>query len=444
MPGRVRKFLIFLHRWLGTLFCLLFAMWFLSGMVLAYWDYPAVTERDRLAHAQPIDASRIRLAPDQAYARLQLDGPPASAILLMFDGRPAYRFDDTLVYADTGEPQRDFPPELTRRLASAWAGLPPAGARVEVMEEADQWTISGEFSELRPLDKYSWPNGDAVYVSEVSGDVAQATTRASRLGAYFGAIPHWLYFTPLRKNGLLWSRAVIWASGIGAMAAAIGLIIGVWIMLPSKRVPYQGQKRWHAILGLIFGLFACTWAFSGMLSMEPFAFSAGPERLGRQIERALHSSGFEVPGEIPAGAKRVDLNALARHPDAILLAVGEAVEPARIVEKRMVPEYEAYYLDRRGQHPLPVLFVRLNDPDQSMFYIDPVSPHIVEAYDSASRWNRWLYHGLHSFDLPWLYAHRPAWDIVILTLLLGGASLSVTSLVLGWRVLRRTLLKFPS
>lgn len=444
MPG-LRKLLIVVHRWLGTCFCVLFAMWFLSGMVLAYWDYPVVTDRDRLSHAQPVDLSRIRFTPEQAYAVLQLGGPPSSAVLTTFDGRPAYRFDDALVFADTGEPEREFPPELTRRLASAWASQAPDGAALTVLDSPDQWTVSGEFAALRPLDKYSWPNGDQVYVSEVTGDVVQSTTRTSRLGAWFGAIPHWLYFTPLRQNGRLWSRVVIWSSGIGAVTAALGLAIGLWIMLPSQRIPYAGQKRWHAILGLIFGLFACTWAFSGMLSMEPFAFSAGPERLAARIERALHhigfkDGGFKAPAEIPPGARYVDLNALAGDPSAILSAVRNAVAPNSIVEMRSVTQYEAYYLDRHGQHPLPALFVRLNDPSDSMFYIDPAAARIVEAYDSASRWNRWLYHGLHSLDFPWLYAHRPAWDLAILALLAGGAWLSITSLVLAWRVLRRTLL----
>jgi len=107
----------------------------------------------------------------------------------------------------------------------------------------------------------------------------------------------------------------------------------------------------------------------------------------------------------------------------------------------MVTEYEAYYLDRRQQHPLPALFIRLNDARGSMFYIDPSTARIVEAYDSASRWNRWLYHGLHSLDLPWLYKYRPAWDIAILLLLAGGASLSVTSLIMAWQLLRRTFIR---
>lgn len=447
MPTRFRKLLIVLHRWLGAFFCLLFAMWFLSGMVLAYWDFPEISEHDRLAHASVLDLSQVRLTPEQAYDRLRLDSPPGSITMLMFDGRPAYHFDDeegsSLVYADDGQPQNDFPPELTLRIASSWERQPADAAQMEVLDRSDQWTVGGEFDRVRPLDKYSWPGGDEVYVSEVTGEVVQATTRSSRLGAWFGAIPHWLYFKPLRENGLLWSRVVIWVSGIGAVASALGLIVGIWIVVPSKRVPYAGKKRWHTILGLTFGLFACTWAFSGMLSMEPFAFSAGPRELGARIERGMHAGGFKSLEQAVTGAgsdiRLLDFTGLAGNPDGILDAVRAAIAPNEIAESRQVTEYEAYYLDRHQQHPLPALFVRLNDPEDSMFYIDPATAHIVEAYDSASRWNRWLYHGLHSLDLPWLYAHRPAWDIAILLLLLGGASLSVTSLIMAWQLLGRTI-----
>ncbi len=99
----------------------------------------------------------------------------------------------------------------------------------------------------------------------------------------------------------------------------------------------------------------------------------------------------------------------------------QAAAPAAVVESRIITEYEAYYLDRHHQHPLPVLFVRFNDALGSMFYIDPSTAQIVAGYDSASRVNRWLYHGLHSLDFPWLYRHRPAWDLVVLALLAGGA-----------------------
>jgi hypothetical protein len=102
-------------------------------------------------------------------------------------------------------------------------------ASVEEITEVDQWTLQTRLGDLSPVFKYSWPNGDQVYVSQSSGEVVQYTTTASRIGAYLGPIPHWFYFTPLRKNGPQWSRVVIWSSGIGTIAAIIGVTIGVWM-----------------------------------------------------------------------------------------------------------------------------------------------------------------------------------------------------------------------
>ena len=53
--------------------------------------------------------------------------------------------------------------------------------------------------------------------------------------------------------------------------------------------------------------------------------------------------------------------------------------------------------------------------------------------------SRWLYNGLHSLNFPWLYNYRPLWDIVVITFMLGGTALCVTSLILAWRVLGRKL-----
>ena len=146
---------------------------------------------------------------------------------------------------------------MMERIVSAWTGQPASAARVEPIEEVDQWTLQSGLRNVRPLWKYSWPNGDQVYISEATGEVVQYTTTASRLGAYVGAIPHWLYFTPLRRNGPLWSQVVIWTSGIGTVSAILGIVIGVWMYSPTKRyrypgaptsIPYRGQKRWHTVL----------------------------------------------------------------------------------------------------------------------------------------------------------------------------------------------------
>ena len=102
-------------------------------------------------------------------------------------------------------------------------------------------------------------------------------------------------------------------------------------------------------------------------------------------------------------------------------------------------EYDAYYLDRTGSRPLPVVYLRLNDPNQTRYYIDIKTAQVAGNYSSRNWVNRWLYHGLHSLDFPWLYKHRPLWDIVVIALMLGGTAVCVTSLVLTWRVLKRKL-----
>jgi len=485
----VKKTAILCHRWLGVVFCLLFSWWFVSGIFMMYWDYPAVSEADRLERAPNLNAAQVKLAPAEAYARLGLDQAPGSIRLTSFDGRPAYYFrsgrNEAIVYADTGAQQDVFPPELNLRTAAAWTGQPASAAKIAELTEPDQWTLDGGLRSLLPLWKYSWPNGDQVYISdstsEHSGEVVQFTTRSSRLFAELGPIPHWLYYTPLRRNGPLWSKVVIWLSGIATVAALMGLIAGLLMYSPSRKnsIPYKGQKRLHHILGLFFGIVACTWAFSGMLSMDPFPLSsAGGRGIGisgalRGKRPPLSQYAAKPPREALAQlgpafqAKELELTSFAGDPvylakgargetrvvplkgepiesfdsKRILDVVTNAARPLNIAEARLLTRYDAYYLDRSGQQPLPVLFVRLNDEAHSRYYIDPKTAQVAGTYQSSAQsWvNRWLYHGLHSINFPWLYNYRPAWDIVVLTLMLGGTSLCVTSVIIGFQLVRRKL-----
>jgi hypothetical protein len=160
-----------------------------------------------------------------------------------------------IVYADDGTRQTAAADDQVARIAAAWTGQPVAAATVATLDDADQWTVQGSFRALRPLRKFSWPNGEQVYVSPASAEVVQYTTTASRLGAWLGPIPHWIYFTPLRKRQPLWTQFVIWSSGIGTVAAILGLVVGVWMThrrsgiaggAPAA-IPYRGQKRWHTI-----------------------------------------------------------------------------------------------------------------------------------------------------------------------------------------------------
>jgi hypothetical protein len=499
----VKRSLIILHRWLGVALCLVFLLWFPSGIGMMYWDFPSVSAGDRLERAPALDPSTIMLSPAEAAARLDEGQARGQVRLNTFDGRPVYRFGGgrggaAIVYADTGDEQIEVSKEMMDRIAAAWTGQPVSAATIVPVEEVDQWTIQSGLRDLRPLSKYSFPNGEQVYVSGATGEVVQYTTTTSRWGAYVGAIPHWIYFTPLRRNGPLWSRMVIWSSGIGTVAALLGVVIGAWMYSPSKRyrhageptsIPYRGQKRLHTIFGLLFGLGAATWAFSGMLSMDPFptqrtggAGGGGRRGGGPGIPQALRGRGSQPasfaakhPRQAVAQVARLDvkelelttfagqpvyLATLARGETRIIPLEGEpqaefdrqriidvvtkAAESSGGAEVTLLDQYDRYYLDRRRQRPLPVVLARLNDSEHTRYYIDPKTARVVGSYSSRNWVSRWLYHGLHSFDFPWLYNYRPLWDIVVIAFMVGGTALCVTSLILAWRVLGRKLARWST
>ena len=477
------RLLLFAHRWLGVSLCLLFLAWFPSGIALMYWGYPEVTDRDRLARGADLDASTIVIQPTDIFATLGLPDAPLDIRLQTYNGRPVYRYTDavgeSVVYADTGDFIEDDP-VAPEQIAAQWVGHAPGSVNEFTLSEVDQWTLQLPFADLQPIRKYVFQTGDEVYVSGATGDVVQHTTPASRLGGYLGPVTHWLYFTPLRKHGREWSRVVIWSSGAAVLSAIAGVVLGAWFTLPRRRLPYTGPKRWHLVLGLIFGAATITWVFSGMLSMDPFpSFSGTAARrtdaaaaVQRALRNELRMSDFlaRPPREalaLLAGEQVRELAYSGVAGDPVYLAtladqsvrvvpvsgdVRAAIDRQRLVDAVQsaaapfggatvseMAEYDAYYLDRRRELPLPVLLVRLNDADATRYYIDPIRGRIVGGY-SSQRWvNRWLYRGLHSLDFPWLYRFRPLWDVIVITFMLGGTALSVTSLVLAWGVLGRSL-----
>jgi hypothetical protein len=490
----LKKLALFCHRWMGVVFCLLFSWWFITGIFMMYWTYPTVDAAARLAHLAPIDSSRVLLSPAEAWATLHINRTPESVRLQTFLGRPAYWFRagraQAAVFADNGQTQTAFTPQINLQSAADWAGQPARSARVETVTEADQWTVNGIFRRNARLTKYTFPDGQEVYVSGVTGDVVQATSRSSRLAAYVSAIPHWLYFTPLRRNAELWNNIIVWSSGLATVAALLGLIAGLVMYSPSKRyrhdgapsrIPFAGPKRLHVLFGLFFGIIACTWSFSGLMSMDPFpSLSEGdlpaPGGGASHIPEALNTDPFtfeafaakhprEALSAVAGSMKvrRLDFTSFSQEPvfiatedslhariipvnggpprnefdrKLITTIVSRASQPDGLAEARVLDRYDSYYLDRNHALPLPVLYFRVNDRYGSRFYVDPRTAQIVGGYSSEGWSERWLYHALHSLNFPLLYNYRPAWDIVVLVLMLGGATLSITSVIIGWRFLK--------
>jgi hypothetical protein len=264
--------------------------------------------------------------------------------------------------------------------------------------------------------------------------------------------------------------------------------------------PYAGWMKWHHYAGLIFGFFGCTWAFSGALSLSPFdvlkaspptrafreAASGGPIDLSPvtvdRIKAAAATIGrsftpkeldfFQFQGEPyfiayapPASSESAPWrnasisDATALHIDRTHVMVS-ALRPETgtfngfdhdrmwDVAKAAMPgvpmkdaawlsAYDAYYYSQKGTRALPVLRVRYDDPQQTWLYLDPGRGAIAARMERGTRWNRWLYHGFHSLDFPFMYYKRPLWDIVMIVLSIGGIAISVTSALPAWRRLVR-------
>ena len=209
--------------------------------------------------------------------------------------------------------------------------------------------------------------------------------------------------------------------------------------------------------------------------MEPFPLSRGGDAEGPSLPRLRGEIRFadfaghdlrDVLSRLPAGrVKSLEFTSFAGTPMYLAtLAEGDTrvvplqgppqheFDRARIIEMvrgqsgkfppteiSVIEQYDRYYLDRRRRLSLPVILARFSDAQQTRIYIDPKTARIASGYQSGDWMDRWLYHGLHSLNFPWLYNHRPLWDIVVISFMIGGTTLCVTSLILAWRVLGRKL-----
>ena len=430
------RFVVFVHRWLGIFGCLLFIIWFASGIVMMYARMPEVSPRERLDLAQPLSLAAVTLAPAAAAARHHLE--PQRATVAMLLGRPVYRFQDRgrpfVVFADSGERFEGFAPEKAlaeaRRLTHNTYSI-----RYDTrLSEPDQWTL--QTRALLPMHRLAV--GDSaqtvLYLSDISGQLAVRTTARERRVAYAGAVLHWLYFTPFRKHGPLWNQSIIWLSLAGTVMCVLGLVWGTYVGITS---PYRGWMKWHHYAGLIFGVITMTWVFSGLLSMDPWdwhpsteptraqrdAFSGGPLRLESFTLELLRAPiNPKPPREIELaqfrGEPRLFFDDRPGPPvnrDILVEAARAAMPDVPVADLSWLDAYDSYYYGRdEDTRPLPVLRVRFADPAATWLYIDPSRGSILRKEERLTRLNRWLYHGLHSLDFPWLYTRRPLWDAVVI------------------------------
>jgi uncharacterized iron-regulated membrane protein len=476
MLRTAKRWLYVGHRWVGIVSCLLFAMWFVSGVVMMYVAFPGLSDKERLAALPDLGWDRVALAPDEAMRRAGAVCYPRDLRLAMLADEPVYRLTDwdgsrqTISAADGR-----VITQVSLQQALAVARHHPASRSPELasMVDRDQWSVTARYDPLRPF--YLIALGDSagteLYVSSRSGEIALDTTRSERIWNWLGAIPHWIYLTVLRKDGPLWRSVVLWISGICLIVAVTGIWIGILRVRLRGRfarggiTPYRGWMAWHHVTGLIGGLFVLTWMFSGWLSLNPGDYFSGRSVTREMMQRYAGHDTADIAARLPASPGRAvearfvwldarPLMILAARdgaqtprdpptgdlvrltPEQLGAAAAKLLPDARLITRQLLDRYDAYWYAHHQERELPVLRAEFDDATESWFHISPITGDVLGQLDVSRRSYRWFYSALHSFDwLPLLMA-RPAWHVVVILLSLLGTIVSVSGIVVGWRYLR--------
>ncbi len=448
-----------MHRaaaWIGATCAL---VWFASGVVMLFVTYPSVDAGDRLAWRAPLAA-----LPDRPLAI------PATEAL-------RYRMLGDRVVVDVRGPSGPRTLELDGRTlaplrAHEVAALVPADvARAprldSVLVRPDQFTLYPSHRAHLPMARLVNGDGVVVHVALASGEIVQRTTRRERVLAWLGPIPHWIYPAALVEHRAAWRQLVLGLAVIGMVSTASGLALGLWSLRRGRSPFARPWLRAHHYLGLTFGLFTFTWFFSGALSLGPFRWSPGSApaaseiaALGGTVDPASPTIAVGPAAALAACAplvvRELELRAVlgratwicrespstSRIVDAVSGATRTHVTGAEVVARLRAAglpidapsaairdDGYVYPSLHGGRTEEEMVRVVLADGGATRIYVGARDGRPIARYGPRARAERWLYHGLHSFDVPGL-RERPWLRISLaIVLLVGGLALAVTSLV---------------
>lgn len=493
-----KRWLFLTHRWLGIGMCLLFALWFFSGMVMMYVGYPKLTETERLAHLPVLQAAPGLLSPQEVLRKAGISAAPAEMRLSMASagqasywvlgagksGNSHHQGIATVIDAYTGNV---LPPAgQAQAMAAAAAFAPGIAASYQGLVQQDAFTHSRGLDGHRPLHVVALEDTarTRLYISSKTGEVLRDATATERGWNYVGAWLHWLYL--LRGNWFdaIWADVVNTLSIAGIVLAISGTVVGLmrWRFArpyrSGQRTPYLSRlMRWHHIAGLLFAAVTLTWIFSGLMSMNPWhifdsrqravdmgkwpmgamnlpADAANPAQLlastgpgVRELRWSRVLGQTQVTAVNALGYKEV-LDAVSakplKHDKAALLAGAARLSDAAVLSSQWLSDYDLYYYARAdhtmmggASKPLPVLRVFYGDAGQTWLHIDASTGQLLGQLNQRQRIKRWLFAMLHSWDWLPLLQRRLLWDGLLIILSLGGLLLSSTGMVIGWRRLRR-------
>lgn len=455
-------------------------------------SFPYLQAKEKLQLAQSLNHAPLLISPDSAFVCLNMKDTLQSVKLAMFYNRPVYQFkfnDDKLktIYADSGKILLPIDALFAKVIANDVLKKSSGSIKVETIYALDQWIPRSYFSPHLPIHRIEVNDQEKtiMYVSSVTGEVLQKLNANDRFWAWLGPIPHWIYFRDLIVNRPLWRQVIIWTSISGSIMCLFGIVVGC-IRFRKKRKktdsdfnfsPYKkGWFRWHHYIGFVFGLTTFTWVFSGLLSMNPWKWAPSTSLTDEESllwqGGEIHMNNFKFnPNTVLQKSNLKDIKEISllqfqgegyyilynSSNETELIAindsnvntisaltlndVSEAIKKTnpnhKIREQGLLNNYDSYYYSKNNEKPLPVCLVKMQDDENTSYYINPKTAEVVLKHQKLSRLERWLYNGLHSFDFPLLLNKRPLWDILVIFFLIGGTALSITGLAFSIKWVNR-------
>lgn len=473
------KFFIKIHSITGSLLSLMFVIWFLSGIVLLFQGFPHASRKDRFTQLKTFQPAQ--------FDSLQAPSPKfkGTTTLELAYGEPVYRVKrgrkaQNVFNATTLQPITSFSKEQAQSLATDFAKS--TVKNITLQKDLSQWIPWSYYKPILPFYKCTMNDKEhsVLYISKKTGAIIQRTTLKTRLFAWIGAIPHWIYLVQLRRYVDAWSWLIILLASIGVVVSISGIVVGIYRKKKKGITPYKKfWLKWHHWFGYFFGVFVFTFILSGLFSMisvpnwmvgvngKESVKIKWNQRAKIDTEHNITPSEIVQALEKKEGIRKIEWQTVFNTPTYFIyyndyqraeiyhlknnkvvkaprFTIAEIQEKANKLYPQLAPKvivqekYDSYYSASAMYYlPEPAYKIELNDANKTWLYINPNTGKRIRKLDKNSRFRRWIYRGLHTFNFPYLKKHNMLRIVILIIISIFGLIISISGLVLSKRFFKR-------
>ena len=470
-----------LHRYLGIILSLVIVLWCASGIVMMYQQYPTLTNNEKVSSLAILNLADCCDSLDQIDLEYGID----YIEIEMLSGNPIMRvssyYDEFIVNLIDGSFLDEIHNSQALSVATTFLdnsdlGYNESNITSEIIY-SDQWTIFGTPIRRPPYIKYNINNkeGTHLYVSLITGQLAQVTDRRERILAILGPVIHWIYPKIIRDNSTLWSNTIILLTVLSTFLCFFGIYIGIKkIKLVSSKNSnrYKNINFIHHLSGLLIGIIMLCWIISGLLSINPFGILESrsfQQEYYMSSETSLNKNDISTlmetinNNDIPKNTVKIYLSKINNDPYALM--VSNKLERSRLnietLEKHNLSiqqlqlvatnikknidienqgwlvEEDSFYYSHHDRKSFPVYKIEYSDGE--IIYLDNQTGKIKLIIDRNRKLYRWLFAGIHRFDFLKTIRARPIWDIIMLSIQISLLLFALTGAILAFKSIKRSV-----